>query len=76
MVHASRPTSRISRSRRDVDDTCSKIITPACLQEIYGIPASSPNSTGNAITVTGYIGEFVQEADLQVCPDTEYWDCY
>ncbi|KAF7985673.1 hypothetical protein HWV62_2219 [Athelia sp. TMB] len=43
--------------------SCS-IITPACLQKIYGLPIAKATQSINQIAVSGYIGEYAQKADL------------
>ncbi|KAJ7046119.1 subtilisin-like protein [Mycena alexandri] len=40
------------------------VITPACLQALYGIPATAATQSDNALLVTGYANEFAQDADL------------
>lgn len=44
------------------------VVTPTCLQELYGIPATPATQRNNALLVTGY-GSFgaPQTADLAVC---------
>ncbi|KAJ7671750.1 family S53 protease-like protein [Mycena rosella] len=42
----------------------SGVITPACLQALYGIPTAAATSAGNALLVTAYEDEFAQTADL------------
>jgi tripeptidyl-peptidase-1 len=62
-------SKRRAPSRRGffgIDASCSTVITPRCLQQIYDIPSSPARLGGNAITVTGYGGQFVQDADVQV----------
>ncbi|KAJ7659446.1 subtilisin-like protein [Mycena rosella] len=43
------------------------VVTPTCLQNLYGIPTTPATSSkgGNAILVTGYLGESAQTADLE-----------
>ncbi|KAJ6467921.1 subtilisin-like protein [Mycena sanguinolenta] len=40
------------------------VITPTCLQELYGIPTTPATETSNTLLVTGYIEEWAQQADL------------
>ncbi|KAJ6467910.1 family S53 protease-like protein [Mycena sanguinolenta] len=40
------------------------VITPTCLQELYGIPSTPATETSNALLVTGYEFEWAQQADL------------
>ena len=44
----------------------SGVVTPACLQDLYGIPATAATSAGNALLVTAYEDQFAQSADLSV----------
>ncbi|KAJ6602910.1 family S53 protease-like protein [Mycena sp. CBHHK59/15] len=45
-------------------NTDNGVITPACLQALYGIPATAATRYDNALLVTGYVNEFAQNADL------------
>ncbi|KAL6306869.1 family S53 protease [Sparassis latifolia] len=63
---------RISSTRSSVPkrsvlarQDCSSTITPSCLQSIYGIPATPATQSSNQLLVTGYIGEYANQADLQ-----------
>ncbi|KAK7043520.1 family S53 protease-like protein, partial [Favolaschia claudopus] len=40
------------------------VVTPACLQALYGIPTTPAADSSNTLLVTGYVGEFAQAADL------------
>ncbi|KAJ6573405.1 family S53 protease-like protein [Mycena vulgaris] len=40
------------------------LITPVCLQELYGIPATPATEKTNALLITGYVDDFAQTADL------------
>ncbi|KAJ7451298.1 peptidase S8/S53 domain-containing protein [Mycena latifolia] len=42
----------------------SGVVTPACLQALYGIPATPATTAGNALLVTAYQQQFAQTADL------------
>ncbi|KAH9910454.1 family S53 protease [Fomitopsis serialis] len=52
-------TSDVSTGPCNID-----LVTPACLQWLYGIPTTPEVSDGNALAVTGYIEQWPQEADL------------
>ncbi|KZT71773.1 family S53 protease [Daedalea quercina L-15889] len=41
------------------------LVTPACLQWLYGIPTTPAVSDGNGIAVTGYIQQWPQETFLE-----------
>jgi tripeptidyl-peptidase-1 len=49
----------------DVPSSCS-IITPACLQDLYGIPTALATQSSNQIAVPGYAKQYAQQADLTV----------
>ncbi|KAJ6535711.1 family S53 protease-like protein [Mycena capillaripes] len=66
------PRGQVVDSLKRQDTSCdtsvaSGVITPACLQALYGIPAtpatSSTNLT-NPLLVTGYVSEWAQSTDL------------
>ncbi|KAF7364430.1 Family S53 protease-like protein [Mycena sanguinolenta] len=40
------------------------VITPTCLQELYGIPSTPATETSNALLATGYEDFWAQQADL------------
>ncbi|KAF7378231.1 Family S53 protease-like protein [Mycena sanguinolenta] len=42
------------------------VITPSCLQDLYGIPTTPATEASNSLLVTGYDGEWPQDADLSV----------
>lgn len=48
-----------------VPASCSTTITPACLQALYGIPTTPATITSNTLGVSGYIGQFANQADLK-----------
>ena len=50
-----------------VPSACTRTITPACLQAIYNIPAAPATQSSNQLAVAGYIGQYANQADLQVC---------
>ncbi|KAJ7114159.1 family S53 protease [Mycena crocata] len=46
--------------------SCASVVTPACLQAMYGIPAAkATDSANNGIVVPGYIDQYANKADLQ-----------
>jgi hypothetical protein len=51
------------------------VVTPRCLQDLYGIPTTPATEKGNSILVTGYASQWAQSADLIVrrCP---FLKCY
>jgi tripeptidyl-peptidase-1 len=44
----------------------SGVVTPACLEDLYGIPTAPATQTSNTLLVTGYDDEWAQSADLEV----------
>jgi len=47
-----------------VPSSCATLVTPACLEAQYGIPASVPSQTASQIGVSGFIQQFAQKTDL------------
>lgn len=45
---------------------CANATSPACLQSLYGIPTTLATQSGNNLTVTGYIDEYANMANLKV----------
>lgn len=46
--------------------SCDSIITPACLQSLYGLPTTAATQASNGIAVAGLLGQYAQQADLTV----------
>ncbi|KAH9924393.1 family S53 protease [Fomitopsis serialis] len=44
---------------------CGSTVTPACLQSLYGIPATPATEPSNTLGVTGYFDEWANKADLE-----------
>ena len=57
-------TTRVDR--RAIPAQCNSTITPTCLQDIYGIPATPAVKNSNTLLVTAYVEQFAQTADLKV----------
>ena len=51
---------------RQVPASCNTTITPACLQALYGIPTTRATQSSNVLGVSGFIGQFANQADLKV----------
>ena len=62
---ASPPVDRASL-KRDVPASCNSTISPACLQDLYGIPATPATQQSNTLLVTAYENEFGEAADISV----------
>ncbi|KAF9061872.1 subtilisin-like protein [Rhodocollybia butyracea] len=61
--------TRLSVDRRAVAASCNSslptgVVTPTCLQELYGIP-TTPATEKNSLLVTAYEDQFAQNADLE-----------
>ncbi|KAF8488528.1 family S53 protease [Gautieria morchelliformis] len=55
----------VPQTTNAVPASCATLVTPACLEAQYGIPASVPSQTASQIGVSGFIQQFAQEADLK-----------
>jgi tripeptidyl-peptidase-1 len=44
----------------------SNVMTPACLQALYGIPTAPATQANNTILVTGYVSQWPETIDLAV----------
>ncbi|KAF7288912.1 Family S53 protease-like protein [Mycena indigotica] len=59
----------IKRGAQAVDPSCDAsiptgVITPKCLQDLYGIPIAPATQQGNSILVPGYEDQWAQDADV------------
>lgn len=69
-----RQVSTPAASASDLSDPCAIVklngtaMTPACLQELYGIPATPATVASNGLAVAEYEYEYAEESDLHVCP--------
>ncbi|KAI0738100.1 family S53 protease [Daedaleopsis nitida] len=48
-----------------VPASCATTITPACLQALYNIPTTAATESSNKLAVSGFIGQYANEADLK-----------
>ncbi|KZV71302.1 subtilisin-like protein [Peniophora sp. CONT] len=48
-----------------VPASCASVVTPACLQALYGIPTTPAVQASNVLGVSGFIEQFAQTADLR-----------
>ncbi|KAJ7454057.1 peptidase S8/S53 domain-containing protein [Mycena galericulata] len=56
----------ISMSQLSVPQECGMIVTPACLRALYRTSSYIPSATSiNQLGVTGYLGQYANDADLQ-----------
>ena len=58
------PLSNVSSDT--VPASCSSIITPTCIQALYGVPTTKATQSTNKIGVSGFIQQFANNNDLQV----------
>lgn len=59
-----------TRGKRAVEPSCDSddphsVVTPTCLQELYGIPKTPATQPGNTLLVTSYEEQWAKTADLQ-----------
>ncbi|OBZ67218.1 Tripeptidyl-peptidase sed3 [Grifola frondosa] len=54
----------VNLSSEAVPASCASTITPTCLQDLYGIPATKATTTTNKLGVSGFIEQFANQADL------------
>jgi tripeptidyl-peptidase I len=65
-MHWAKREIKTDVQKRQVAASCNSTITPACLEELYGIPTTAATQKSNTLLVTGYVGQFAQTADLKV----------
>ncbi|TDL17184.1 family S53 protease [Rickenella mellea] len=53
-----------SVSNTAVPSSCASVVTPACLQALYGIPTTKATQSSNALGVSGFLNQFANQADL------------
>ncbi|KAF7336459.1 Tripeptidyl-peptidase sed3 [Mycena sanguinolenta] len=61
------PASSAKRATPGSDDlpgSCTSTMTPACLQELYGIPTTSATQKSNRLGVAGFLDQFANQEDL------------
>ncbi|KAJ7358373.1 family S53 protease-like protein [Mycena albidolilacea] len=64
------PVTSFSLDKRAPSASCNSsvatgVVTPTCLQDLYGIPTTPATQASNTLLVTGYVGQFAQSADLE-----------
>ncbi|KAJ6493176.1 family S53 protease-like protein [Mycena sanguinolenta] len=66
------PSTKFIHNKRDTPASCDSsdpsgtgTITPSCLQDIYGIPATPATQSNITLLVTGYLEQWAQTADLE-----------
>ncbi|KAI0029778.1 family S53 protease [Vararia minispora EC-137] len=58
-------TTHGTATSSSVPSSCSSVITPACLQALYGIPTTPATQTSNQIGVSGLLNQYANQADLK-----------
>ena len=67
-AHGQVPTPKTAPSEAGVPASCVEYITPACLFALYNATGYVPTATDkNMLGVAGYLDQFANYADLQVC---------
>ncbi|KAJ7446341.1 family S53 protease-like protein [Mycena latifolia] len=59
------PVADVAPVSDAVPTSCNSVITPACLQAIYNIPATAATQSTNKLGVSGFIEQFANQADLK-----------
>jgi tripeptidyl-peptidase-1 len=62
---APRPISNNTARALSAPASCNTVVTPTCLQDLYGIPATKATQTSNILGVSGFIEQWPQTADLR-----------
>ncbi|KAF7979708.1 hypothetical protein HWV62_41050 [Athelia sp. TMB] len=58
-------TNGTATPSRAVPSSCAKTVTPACLQDLYGIPTALATESSSTLAVAGFLGQYAQKADLK-----------
>ncbi|KAF8575000.1 family S53 protease [Ramaria rubella] len=53
-------------ARATVPASCNDVITPSCLQSIYGIPATKAVNSNNRLGIAGFDDEWAETSDLAI----------
>ncbi|KAJ6566199.1 family S53 protease [Mycena capillaripes] len=61
---AASPAKRTNTGSDNLPDSCTSTMTPACLQELYGIPTTPVTQKYNTLGVAGFIDQWANQADL------------
>ncbi|OSD07615.1 family S53 protease [Trametes coccinea BRFM310] len=56
---------KTSAKRQGLPSICSVDVDPECLEDFYHIPTAAANASSNSLAVSGYLGEFASEDDLE-----------
>ncbi|KAK0214424.1 family S53 protease-like protein [Armillaria fumosa] len=58
-------TSNLTERANPAPSSCDNAVTPACLQDLYGIPTAPATQSSNQLAVSGFLNQFAQTADLR-----------
>ncbi|KAF5352141.1 hypothetical protein D9758_009245 [Tetrapyrgos nigripes] len=58
-------TANVTERALGAPSSCNSVVTPACLQSLYGIPATPAIQSSNILGVSGFINQWAQTADLR-----------
>ncbi|KAF9269034.1 family S53 protease-like protein [Marasmius fiardii PR-910] len=57
--------SNLTERANGAPSSCNSVVTPSCLQSLYGIPATRATQSSNKLGVSGFIDQFANQADLR-----------
>ncbi|KAK6984776.1 peptidase S53 domain-containing protein [Favolaschia claudopus] len=60
-----KPAENVTSASEAVPSSCNSVITPACLQAMYGMPTTPATQKSNKLGVSGFVGQYANQADLQ-----------
>lgn len=52
------PNANITERANPAPSSCASVVTPACLQALYGIPTTPATESSNVLGVTGFIDQY------------------
>ncbi|KAK0214442.1 family S53 protease-like protein [Armillaria fumosa] len=58
-------TSNLTEEANPAPSPCNDMVTPACLQALYSIPATRATQSSNKLAVSGFSNQFAQMVDLR-----------
>ncbi|KAI0309811.1 family S53 protease-like protein [Amylostereum chailletii] len=58
--------STANLSSNAVPTSCESVVTPACVQAMYGIPTTPATQSSSGLGVSGFIDQFANQRDLEI----------
>ncbi|KZP29427.1 hypothetical protein FIBSPDRAFT_1038818 [Athelia psychrophila] len=58
------PSVPSSKSSSSLPASCNTVITPKCIQDLYGIPPTLATQSSNKLFVSGLLGQYANQADI------------